>query len=346
MYLKREDFGQLPDGRTGSIFTLSNNGITVKLTDFGATLVAVQTPDRHGQTTNVLLGFEQLAGYLTRHPYFGSTVGRFCNRIAGAGFTLDGQHYALAANAAPNHLHGGIRGFDKALWSVQTNEDKHSASVVFSYTSPHLEEGYPGALDVQVGYILDENQSLTIRFEASSDRPTVLNLTNHGYWNLAGADHSTVLNHSLMLAADEYLSVREGYIPTGVRASVTGTALDFRESKRIGSQMEYLGKGSPGFDHCFVVRGAFGNLRPAARLLDPDSGRVMEVQTTQPAVQLYTGNFLDKSPICGGYGVHSGLCLETQHFPDAPNQPEFPSTVLHKGERFFQETRHRFGIEV
>lgn len=346
MTIQRSDFGKTPDGQTVSRFTISNShGLRLVLSDYGAHVVAVETPDRDGKLANVTLSFDTLEGYLQRHPFFGSTVGRFCNRIARGQFTLNGKTYQLATNNGPNHLHGGEAGFDRKVWTAETFEKDGEAGVRFTRTSPDGEEGYPGNVQVVAVYSLNEKNEVTMHFEATTDATTVVNLTNHCYWNLGGAGSGQVLDHQLMLAADHYLAVDETLIPTGELAPVEGTPMDFTESIAIGSRIAKVGSDPTGYDHCYVVRPNAGELRLAARVEDPKSGRVMEILTTQPGIQFYTGNFLDGSAGNGGFGKHDAFCLETQHYPDAPNHPEFPSTELKPGEKFSATTVHRFSTK-
>ena len=338
-----EEFGRTPEGEIVRLFTCTNRtGSVLKMIDYGATVVAVEVPDREGRKANVNLGFPTLEGYLGPHPYFGATVGRYANRIAGAKFTLDGVTYQLAANDGNNHLHGGIRSFSRVIWEAEPAETPEGVGVRFHRLSPDGEEGYPGNLDVTVLYLLTHDDELLIEYRATTDKPTVVNLTNHCYWNLAGAGVGDILEHVLMLEADYYLPVGPGLIPTGELAAVEGTPFDFREPTGIGARIDQV---PGGYDHCFVLRSQSGEPALAARVKDPSSGRTMEIRTTQPGIQLYTANFLDGGPTVGGFGKHAAFCLETQHYPDSPNRPEFPSTVLRPGEEYHQVTVHRFGVE-
>jgi aldose 1-epimerase len=348
MILDKEPFGKLPDGREVTQFTLVNaNGLTVKLIDYGAIVVAVETYDRDGNKANINLGFKNLDGYLERHPYFGSTVGRYANRIAGAKFTLDGKEYKLFANNEANHLHGGKNGFDKVLWKAETFETANSVGVTFVYDSADGEEGYPGNMRVSASYLLNNDDELVVAFDATTDKPTPVNLTNHNYWNLSGAGSGTILDHELTINADKYLPVDEGLIPTGELAKVAGTPLDFRKPRKVGERIKELTNTPQGYDHCFVLnepkRGE--EKRFAARVRDPKSGRVMDIYTTQPAIQFYSGNFLDGAAANGGYPQYAALCLETQHFPDSPNQEKFPNTILRPGDEYHHETVHKFTVD-
>jgi aldose 1-epimerase len=342
MDLETRRFGEI-DGHSAEVFTLRNaHGLELQLTDFGAIVVAMKTPDRDGDVANINLGFNDLAGYGLRHPYFGATVGRYANRIALGRFSIDGRQFQLATNNPPNHLHGGEIGFDRFLWNATALTEQASVSIRFTRTSPDGEEGYPGSLQVSVTYGLNDNNELLMSYRASTDQATVLNLTNHNYWNLRGAGTGKVLEHLLEMPSDSFVPVTEALIPTGKIESVAGTALDFRSPHTLGSRISELGGDPPGYDHCFVVPGEIGQLRPAARMIDPHSGRIMEVETTEPGIQLYTANFLDGSRVCGGFRQHEAFCLETQHFPDSPNQPAFPTTRLIPGESFYSQTVHRF----
>jgi aldose 1-epimerase len=312
--------------------------------DYGATIIAVEVPDRQGKLANVTLGFPRLDGYLQRHPYFGSTVGRYCNRIAQGRFSLNGQTYTLAKNNGPNHLHGGEKGFDARMWQAEPSAGADQLSIRFTRRSPDGEEGYPGNLDVAAIYALNNNNELTMEFQVKTDQDTVVNLTNHAYWNLAGAGSGTIENHELTIEADQYLTVDDTLIPTGELAEVDGTPLDFRQPKKIGVDLQKI-PDIGGYDHCFALRDPSGELALAARVKDPTSGRVMEIHTTQPGIQFYTGNFLDGTAVNGGFAQHGALCLETQHYPDSPNQPKFPTTILKPGESYRQRTVHRFSVE-
>jgi aldose 1-epimerase len=344
MGIQKSSFGKTGDGQPVTLFTCTN-GLVLKLIDYGAIVVSLEVPDRQGRMANVNLGFPHLEGYLQRHPYFGATVGRYCNRIAGGRFTLDGKSFMLATNNGPNHLHGGLMGFDRQMWRAEEIQSPHSVGVRFSRRSPDGEERYPGNLDAAVTYSLTSGNELKIEFTATADAPTPVNLTNHNYWNLAGAGTGTILDHELTLAADKYLPVDSGLIPTGELATVEGTPLDFRTPRRIGERLRQIQADPVGYDHCFVLRSQNGSLALAARVKEPKSGRVMEVHTTQPGIQFYSGNFLDGSAGSGGYAQYAGFCLETQHYPDSPNRPSFPTTILKPGEKYAQTTVHRFLVE-
>lgn len=349
MKVEESSWGKTKDGHEVKLFTLTNShGVVVKMTDYGATIVAVETPDKNGKKANITLGFDKLEGYLQRHPYFGSTVGRYANRIAKGKFTLDGKEYTLATNNGPNHLHGGKKGYDAVVWKAEPLKSADGAAVKFSYTSPDGEEGYPGTLKATATYTLTDNDELRIDYTATTDKATVVNLTNHAYWNLGGATSGTILKHELTLACDEYIPIDATAIPLGKPAPVKGTVMDFTAAHAIGERIDELKKEphtTKGYDHCYVVRGEAGKLRMAAKVKDPASGRVMEIYTTEPGIQLYCGNFLDGSPEGNNHKQHEAFCLETQRYPDSPNQPSFPTSVLKPGETYKSTTVHKFKTE-
>ncbi len=349
MHYAKTRFGQTApgaDGQTIHLHTCTNrSGLELRMIDYGAIVVSMKTPDRDGHLSNITLGFPSLEGYLARHPYFGATVGRYCNRIAKGKFTLDGKSYSLATNDGPNHLHGGEAGLDKVVWDAEPIETETAVGIKFHYVSKDGEEGYPGTLDITATYTLTEDNELRIEFRATSDQPTPVNLTNHCYWNLAGARGGTILDHELTLAANTYLAVDDTLIPTGQQKSVAKSAFDFRTAKPLGRHLLGIPSDPVGYDHCFVLNNQSGKLAFAARVKDPSSGRVMEIHTTQPGIQLYTGNFLDGAAAGGGHMQYEAFCLETQHFPDSPNQPAFPSTILKPGETYEQVTVHKFLVD-
>ena len=349
MTLEKQPFGKTKDGQDVTAFTLTNERrMKVRLMDYGATVISVETPDKNGKFANVTLSFPTLEGYLQRHPYFGSTVGRYANRIAKGKFELDGKEYTLAVNNGENHLHGGVKGFDAVLWRATPVQSANAVGVKFSYTSPDGEEGYPGQLDVSATYTLSNANELRIDYLATTDKATVVNLTNHCYWNLGGAGSGDILKTQLTIAADKYLPIDAGSIPTGELASVKGTPFDFTMPHAIGERIDELKKEphtTKGYDHCFVLRGQSGMLEFAARAHDPVSGRVMEILTTEPGIQLYCGNFLGGGAGEGGFKQHEAFCLETQHYPDSPNKPAFPTTLLKPGQTFKSSTLHRFSVE-
>ena len=344
--ITKESFGKTAEGVEVELYTCTNaNGLVMKLTNYGAIVVSLETPDRDGKLANVTLGFGDLAGYLPRHPYFGATVGRFCNRIAKGKFSLEGKDYTLATNNDPNHLHGGNAGFDKVVWTATEQQTDDAVGVEFSYRSPDGEEGYPGNLDVKVVYSLTNKNELMVDFTATTDQATPVNLTNHNYWNLAGAGSGDIRSHELMIAADQFLAVDSTLIPTGKLSDVKGTPLDFSTAKQIGNDLDKIEADPVGYDHCYVLRETAEGLKMAARVKHPGSGRVMEIRTTQPAIQFYSGNFLQGGDDEGGYQQYHGFCLETQHYPDSPNQPDFPTTILKPGETYRQTTVHAFTVE-
>lgn len=344
-------FGMLPEGEEVERFRLRNTaGVEASIITYGATLTALTVPDRDGLMEDVVLGHETLSGYLEANPYFGSIVGRYANRIAGGTFTLDGEAYTLARNNGPNHLHGGVKGFDKVNWEVaEVIEDTNQVGLSLNYISVDGEEGYPGTLTVRVTYLLTEDNQLIVDYEAITDKATPVNLTQHAYFNLAGG--GSIEEHHLTLAASHYTPVDSTLIPTGEILPVEGTAFDFRSGKRIGDQIDHddpqLVYGG-GYDHNFVLDRVSGDLMPAATVLEPESGRILEVHTTKPGIQFYTGNFLDGSITGKGgvqYGRRTGFCLETQYYPDSPNQPNFPSTILRSGKVYQSQTVFAFRTE-
>jgi aldose 1-epimerase len=344
MNSKKDTFGTLPDGREVHIFTLTNShGITARIMNYGATVVSLEVPDRDGKTADIVLGRDSLEGYLKASPYFGSIVGRYGNRIAKGKFTLDENEYTLAVNNGENHLHGGLKGFDKRLWTAELLTG--AVGLRLTYVSQDGEEGYPGRLTATVIYELTDKNELKINYTAETDKPTPVNLTHHGYFNLSGQGTGDILGLELMLNADHFTPVDEGLIPTGEICPVADTPWDFTTAKPIGRDIDQV---EGGFDHNFVLRGEAGEMNPAARLFDPVSGRLMEVQTTEPGIQFYSGNFLDGT-ITGKdgriYQKHFGLCLETQHYPDSPNQPGFPSTILRPGETYRTQTIYIFSVK-
>ena len=350
--ITKEDWGHLPSGHSIDLYRLRNaRGIEAAITTYGGRLVALKAPDRHGRMDDVVLGFDDLAGYLNPNPYFGALVGRYANRIAHGQFTLGGHSYKLARNNGENSLHGGLIGFDKVAWSAKPEDTSSGAALRLHYFSRDGEEGYPGNLDVAATYTLTDENELRIEFEADTDKDTVVNLTNHSYFDLAGQGSGKVLEHRAMINSDRFTPVNANLIPTGELRNVKGTPFDFLQPTVIGTRIddndEQLGYGK-GYDHNFVLNGPAGQLSLAGRVVEPHSGRVLEVFTTQPGLQFYTGNHLRGSTEGKGgavYGVRSGFCVETQHFPDSPNQPAFPSTELKPGERFRQTTIFKFSVD-
>ena len=345
MSIQQSNFGKAPDGRDVHLFTLTNAaGLRARIMTWGATLISMETPDRDGKLGHITLGYDALDGYLADCPYFGCIVGRCGNRIAAGKFTLDGTEYALATNDGPNHLHGGDKGFDKKVWEAEVVSESPPA-VKFTYSSPDGEEGYPGTLDVTVVYTLTDANALSLEYTATTDAPTVVNLTHHPYWNLADGGAGSVLDHELMLAADRYLPVSETLIPSGQLRPVAGTPMDFAQPTAIGARITEV---DGGYDHNWVLNSQDGSLALAAVVCDSTTGRTMEIRTTEPGIQFYSGNFLDGSKVGRGgvaYHQHHGFCLETQHYPDSPNEPDFPPVVLRPGETYTQTTVHTFGTK-
>ena len=343
--VEKSFFGFMPEGDSVMLYTLKNeSGIVIKITNYGGIITEIHTPDRNGKLGNIALGFDNLEQYLAGHPNFGALIGRYGNRIAAAQFTLDGVTYQLNANNGPNTLHGGIVGFDDVLWDAEVIGCDERAVLKLTYLSPDGQEGFPGNLKTTVSYELLMDK-LFITYEAETDKATVVNLTNHTYFNLAG--EGTILDHILYINASKYTPVNEELIPKGELAFVEGTPFDFRKPTVIGERFDELGNEPVGYDHNFVLDGSEGEQIMAAKVLDPKTGRYVEVLTTEPGMQFYTGNFLDGSLASGKtvFEQHSGLCLETQHFPDSPNQPDFPSTVLRPGEKYITQTIFKFGVE-
>ena len=337
-------FGHTADGKDVYLFTLSNNkGLSAKITNYGGIVTSLKVPDRHGNDEDVVLGFETFDPYLGTHPYFGAIVGRYANRIARGRFELDGTAYELPVNNGNNHLHGGITGLDKRVWNFRTVRDDEDNSLHLTYSSPHGEEGYPGNLFLTVIYSLNDRNELKITFKALADQATPVNISHHSYFNLTGGK-GNVLDHELMINAGRFTEVDSEAIPTGELPPVEGTPMDFRNMKPVGRDIEMV---RGGYDHNYVLDGD-GSLKTAAMLYEPVSGRRLEVLTTQPGVQFYTGNFLDGS-LTGKdgqiYHQHWGLCLETQHFPDSPNQPHFPNTILEPGREYCHTAVYRFAAD-
>ena len=352
--ITRAAFGNA-DGQPVETFTLRNAaGIEMRVISLGGIITHLKTPDRSGAMGDIVLGFDGIDGYLGQHPYFGAIIGRYGNRIGRARFTIDGTPYQLAANNGPNHLHGGMKGFDKVVWNAEPSVSADGQRVTFTRTSPDGEEGYPGALLVKVTYTLTDRNELAIDYEATTDKPTHVNLTHHSYFNLAGHNSGDILGHEMMIEADRYTPVDETLIPTGELASVANTPFDFRQPAAIGARINGRPEGprhqqltfGQGYDHNWVVNGSA--FRRVARVHEPKTGRTLEVATTEPGLQFYSGNFLDGS-ITGKegavYGHRTGFCLETQHFPDSPNKPSFPTTLLKPGETYRSRTVYTFGVQ-
>jgi aldose 1-epimerase len=345
----KSSFGTAPGGAAVDMYTLTNaSGVEVRAITYGGIITGLRVPDRAGSSGDVVLGFDRLDGYLKDHPFFGAIVGRYGNRIAGGRFTLDGRTYTLVTNNGPNHLHGGKRGFDKFVWDARPSPS--GTGVIFTRSSPDGEEGYPGNLNVRVSYTLTEKNELVVEYHATTDKPTPINLTQHSYFNLSAGASPDILGHELTIHADRYTPVDSTLIPTGELSPVEGTPFDFRKATGIGARIaqahEQLKHGR-GYDHNFVLTRGGDGLQAAARLVDPKSGRTLDVSTTEPGVQFYSGNFLDGTLTGKGgrvYGHRAGLCLETQHFPDSPNKPAFPSTILRPGQEYRSTTVFRFGV--
>jgi aldose 1-epimerase len=348
--IEKTDFGLFPDGRKADLFTLRNRaGMEAKITNYGGYIISLTAPNRAGKHEPVTLGMAAFADYLKGTPVFGPIIGRFGNRIAGAKFSLDGRIYTLAANSSSNHIHGGRVGFDKKLWTA-TAIDGNEPALKLHYTSPDGEEGYPGTLNVEVTYTLQKDNALRIDYRADTDKPTIINLTNHAYFNLSGMKRD-VLNHEMTLWADTYLPTDKGQIPTGERISVAGTPFDFRQPTAIGNhindttdvQIRYGFE----YDHCWILSDDSKKLKKGAEVYEPESGRLLTMYTTEPGVQIYTGNHLNgklRGPNGVAFTRRFGVCLETQHFPDSPNRPDFPTTILRPGETYRTTTVYKFSV--
>ena len=348
--ITKSPFGKLPDSTSVDLYTLRNkSGIEARIITYGGIVVSIDTPDRSGKLDDIVLGFDSLSGYVHDSPYFGAIVGRYANRIAKGRFTLDGKTYQLPVNNPPNSLHGGDRGFDKVVWNATPFDSAGGVGLVMTHVSPDGDQGYPGTVRVQVTYTLTDSNQLSVDYHATTDKATPVNLSNHSYFNLTGGATRDILDHVLTLAADRYTPVDSTLIPTGELAPVAGTPFDFRAPTAIGARInandEQLRRGR-GYDHNFVLVQAASGLTHAAHVFEPTSGRTLDVYTDQPGVQFYTGNFLDGT-VHGkkgrAYGFRYALCLETQHFPDSPNEPAFPSTILRPGQEFASRTVFAFG---
>ena len=349
--IEKSPFGKTPSGETVELYTLKNStNVRVQIMTYGGTVVSLQVPDRDGILGDIVLGYDTLDGYLKNSPYFGSLIGRYGNRIGKGRFSLDGKQYQLPKNNGENTLHGGIKGFDKVVWKATEVRSNDEVGLSLTYLSKDGEEGFPGNLSVKVVYTLTNNNELRIDYSGATDKTTVVNLTHHSYFNLAG--EGSILQHELMMNAEQFTPVDAGLIPTGELRNVKGTPMDFTQPTAIGARIDQqdeqliLGKG---YDHNWVLKtNKTGNLSLAARVYEPRSGRVMEVSTTEPGLQFYTGNFLDGTITGKGgqvYKQRSGFCLETQHFPDSPNQPRFPSTVLKPGQQYASSTNYKFSAQ-
>lgn len=344
----RSDFGMTPDGQMADIYTLTNaNGVVAKITNYGGIVTELHLPDRNGNFGDIVLGYKSLDKYIAGSPYFGALIGRYGNRIARGKFTLDGKQYTLATNNGINHLHGGDKGFDKVLWTARGITGSKGPTLELTYTSKDGEEGYPGKLTCKVTYWLTNDNELRIGYGAKTDKPTIINLTHHGYFNLAGHASGNILGHELTIDADYYNPVDEGMIPTGQIKAVSGTPMDFTKPHRIGERIDQIPGDPGGYDHNYVLNNKTGSLAKVATVHDPASGRIMKVYTTEPGLQFYSGNFLDGTNKGKGttYNKHNGFCLETQHFPDSPNQPDFPSVVLRPGQTYAYLTIYKFSVK-
>lgn len=342
MEIEKETFGTTPEGDEITRFTVSNDsGITASFINFGAILSSLKAPDRNGKAEIVTLGFDTLEGYISDIWFFGSTIGRYANRIEKGRFTLNGVEYQLARNSPPSHLHGGNKGFNKVVWKPDIDVRQDAIGVVFSYLSVDGEEGYPGDLSVEVTYTLNNRNELIVDYRAETDKATALNLTNHTYWNLKGVGLGNTLDHELTLHADHYIPTDDDRIPTGEIKSVFTTPMDFTHPTRIGARIDRIEGG--GYNHTYVINKEEGSLGLAARVREPESGRIMEVHTTEPGIHLYSGHFLNNYRGAGGvvFNRCDGLCLEAQHYPNSVNRPQFPSTILKPGELYRQTTIHR-----
>jgi aldose 1-epimerase len=343
-------FAQTPDGKLVEVVTLRNGaGVEAKVLTYGGIILSLKTPDRTGTLDDVVLGFDDLPSYMTKSPYFGCIIGRYGNRIAKGRFKLDGKEYKLATNNGPNHLHGGVKGWDKQIWAASPTQDAEGVHVTLTYTSADGEEGYPGTVKAIVKYTLNDQNQLTVDYQATTDKPTVINLTQHTYFNLAGSKANDILGHELLINADSYTPVDKTLIPTGQIAPVEGTPFDFRKLTTIGARINAANdqiKNGLGYDHNFVLVRTSPSLSHAAKVVEPTTGRTLDIFTTEPGIQFYSGNFLDGT-LTGKrgrtYPHRSGFCLETQHYPDSPNQPSFPTTVLKPGETYSTKTVFSFG---
>ena len=350
--MEKISFGRTTEGTEVNLYTLHNkNGMEARITNYGGIVVSLLVPDRDGKLADIVLGFDSLASYMKGSPYFGALVGRYGNRIGKGTFELNGTKYKLAINNGANTLHGGLKGFDKVVWSVDEQQSKPGKSLVLTYLSKDGEEGYPGSLSAKVVYSVTDSNELKIEYSATTDKPTVVNLTHHSYFNLAGAGNGNVLDHELFIDAERFTPVDLGLIPTGELKSVKGTPMDFTSATAIGARIndayDQLKNGG-GYDHNWVLNKAANSFGLAARVYEKTSGRVMEVLTTEPGLQFYSGNFLDGTLTGKGgkkYAHRFGFCLETQHFPDSPNKPQFPPTTLNPGQTLTSTTVYRFSVK-
>ena len=354
MNIEQSNFGKTADGTAVEQYTITNAaGLEMSVISYGGIITTLKVPNKDGEYEDVVLGFDNIEDYENGNPYFGAIIGRYGNRIAEGKFTLDGEKYNLDTNDGPNSLHGGEKGFDKVVWDVESSTSENAGTLRLSYISKDGEGGYPGNLETIVTYTLNSDNELNIKYEATTDKKTVVNLTQHSYFNLSGDFSKKILDHVVEINADEFLPVDNTLIPTGELKQVEGTPFDFTEPTTISKGLEMEGSNAqldrgPGFDHCWVLNEQDSGIRFAASAYEPKSGRFMEVYTNEPALQFYIGNFLDGSlPAKGGgtYGKRTGFCMETQHYPDSPNQGKFPSTVLEPGEKYTSETSYKFSVK-
>ena len=344
MSIEKQDFGKTPDGESVDLYTLTNaNGLKTQIMTYGGIVTTLHVPDRDGNLGDIVLGYDTLDEYIKDNPYFGALIGRCGNRIGKGRFTLNGVEYTLATNNDENHLHGGIKGFDKVVWDAEQMQTSEGPALKLTYLSKDGEEGYPGNLNCTVIYTLTNNDELKISYEAETDKDTVVNLTHHSYFNLAGHGSGDILGHELMLNAENYTPVDEGLIPTGEIRPVKNTPMDFTKPMAVGARIDQV---EGGYDHNYVINSSDSPLALAASVYEPKTGRVMEISTSEPGIQFYSGNFLDGSIKGKGaiYNKHNAFCLETQHFPDAPHKPDFPSIVLKPGEMYTHLTVHKFSV--
>lgn len=350
--IQKEPFGTTEDGEETTLYTLTNaNGVEAKISNYGGVVVSLKVPDKDGKMGDVVLGYDSLSGYENNTAYFGAIIGRYGNRIAGGKFTLDGETYTLATNNNTNHLHGGEKGFNRRVWNATEIKEDSTVGLKLTYVSEDMEEGYPGKLNVEVIYALRNDNSLAINYKASTNKKTIVNLTNHSYFNLTGDANNDILDHKLMLNASKFVPIDSTLIPTGELRDVEGTPFDFQEPTDIGKNIDASNEQITyglGFDHCWVLDKSGAEMSLAATVYEPKSGRFMEVMTTEPGIQFYSGNFLDGSAK-GKYGIayekRHGFCLETEHFPDSPNQAEFPSVELSPGETYVTSTVYKFSVK-
>lgn len=350
--ITKSEFGKTEDSTSIEQYTLKNaNGVEMDVITYGGRITSLKVPNKDGKLENVVLGFDNIEDYQKDNPFFGALIGRYGNRIAKGKFTLNGEEFTLATNDGSNHLHGGVNGFDRVVWTATPVEGTEDSTLKLTYTSKDGEEGYPGNLEVTVTYTLTKDNAVEVAYEATTDKATVVNLTQHAYFNLTGDFSKDILNHDVVINADAFLPVDETLIPTGEIRKVEGTPFNFNSSKKIGKEInadnEQLKRGK-GYDHCWVLNGEKGDMRFVASAYDETSGRFMEISTEEPAIQFYTGNFLDGTlPMVNGgkYAHRTGFCLETQHYPDSPNQDNFPSTVLNPGNTYKTKTTFKFSTK-